>query len=133
MTGQMDGQIRDLLDRSMRAYAEREARWWKNDRRGRWVVLEPSPARLLKDCPPHIREYLDLITERRGRRFSSLSRARAFAHEIGGEVRRWRRRTYRRYLGRKFTATWRYETNPWARVTRNMPLWGGWMLDKEDL
>lgn len=133
MTGQMDGQIREMLDRSVRAYSAREAEWWKNDRRGRWVVLEPGPGRLLKGSPQRIRDYLDVISERRGRRFSSLSRARAFARKIGGEVHRWRRHMHRRYMGRKVKATWRYETNPWARVQRHMPLWGGWLPDKEDL
>lgn len=130
MEGRMDGQIRELLDKSFRAYSDREAKWWKNDRRGRWVVLEPGPGRLLKDSPQHVREYIDLVTEQRGRRFSSLSRARAFAREIGGKVRRWRRHMHRSYMGRKVKATWRYETNPWARATRNMPLCG-WLPDKE--
>jgi hypothetical protein len=107
-----------MLDKSLRAYSAREAKWWKNDRHGRWVVLEPC-------------EYVDVITSQRGRRFSSLSQARSFAREIGGEVRRWRRHMYRRYLGRKVKATWRYETNPWARATRNMSLWGCWMSNKE--
>ena len=131
MGGQMDTQIREMLDKSFRTYADREAKWWKNDRHGRWVVLEPGSGRLLKDSPQHVREYIDLVTEQRGRRFSSLSRARAFAREIGGKVRRWHRHMHRCYMGRKVKATWRYETNPWARATRNMPLWGGWLPDKE--
>lgn len=130
MGGQMDGQIREMLDKSFRTYAAREAQWWKNDRRGRWVVLEPGLGRRLKNSPQHIREYIDAITERRGRRFSSLSRARAFAREIGGDVRRWRRHMHRRYMGRKVKATWRYETNPWARAARQMPMLSCWLPDE---
>lgn len=119
----MDGHVKELLDKGMRAHVESERAWWKNDRRGRWVVLEPGPGRLLDDSPQHVRDYVDAITDRRGRRFSSLARARAFARQIGGEVRHWRRQMVRRVGGRKFKATWKYETNPWARATRHMPLW----------
>ena len=131
MSPEVRPEIRELLDRALRAHSDREARWWKNDRRGRWVVLEPGPGRLLRDAEPHVREYLDLIAERRGRRFSSLSRARSFAREIGSEVRRWHRHMVRRYRGRKVRATWRYETNPWARAVRHMPLWGSWVPDED--
>jgi hypothetical protein len=127
----MEGRTRELLDEALRAHTEYERQWWKNDRRGRWVVIEPGPGRLLKGSPERVREYVDAITEQRGRRFSSLSRARAFAREIGGVVRRWRRHMNRRYMGRNVKAAWRYETNPWARVARHMPTWGCWLPDKD--
>lgn len=95
-----------LLDEGLRAHLAYERLWWSHDRRGRWVVLEPGPGRRLRGAPRHVREYADLVTERRGRRFSSLSRARAFARAVGGEVLRWRCRM------------WRRETNPWSRATR---------------
>lgn len=120
---EMEGRTRELLDRTLRSHTEYERAWWKSDRRGRWVVLEPGPGRLLKGSPRHLREYVDAITEQRGRRFSSLSRARAFAREVGGEVRRWRRRMDRRSMSRRVKVTWRYETNPWERVARHQPLW----------
>jgi len=116
----------EKFEKAFRACADRESAWWKNDRRGRWVVLEPSAGSFLGDVPAHVREYVDAVTERRGRRFASLGRARAFAREIGGEVRHWRRQMTRRVpaLKLKVRATWKYETNPWARVSRQMPgLW----------
>jgi hypothetical protein len=128
---ELEGDMRKLFDRSLRDYTARENAWWKQDRRGRWVVLEPGPGRLLKGSPRHIRDYVDAIMEQRGRRFSSLSRARAFAREVGGVVRRWRRHMHRCVLGRNVKATWLYETNPWARATRDMPLLGCWLPDKE--
>jgi len=123
---EMDGGTRKLLDEAMRAHVERERAWWKNDRRGRWVVLEPGPGRLLSGSPRHVRDYVDAITPQRGRRFSSLSRARAFARRIGGEVRRWRRQMPRRAGGRSYKAAWRYETNPWKAIADRLPLslWG---------
>jgi hypothetical protein len=107
----MEGHMRELFDKSLRAYTERERAWWTQDRRGRWVVLEPGPGRLLKDSPRHVRDYVDAITAQRGRRFSSLSRARAFAREVGGEVRRWQRRMRGR-------GPWRTVTNPWERAVK---------------
>jgi hypothetical protein len=79
-------------------------------------VLEPGPGRLLKDSPQHIRDYVDAITEQRGRRFSSLSRARRFARSMGSVVRRWQRKMPRR-------GPWRLVTNPWERAVRHVPLW----------
>jgi len=112
----MEDHVRELLDKSLRSYTERERAWWKQDRRGRWVVLEPGPGRLLKDSPQRIRDYVDAITEQRGRRFSSLSRARAFAREVDGVVRRWKRQMPGR-------GPWRRTTNPWEGATRCLPLW----------
>lgn len=115
----MEGQLKKLLDRSLHAYTERERRWWKQDFRGRWVVLEPGPGRLLRDSPQHLRDYINAISDQRGRRFSSLSRARAFAREVGGVVRRWRRQMPKR-------GPWHRVTNPWARAADWSPLalWG---------
>ena len=104
-----------LLDKSMHAHIERERAWKTPDRQGRWVVLERGPGRLLRDAPRHVRDYIDAITEIRGRRFSSLSRARAFAREIDGVVRRWRRQMPRR-------GPWRLVTNPWERAGQWMSL-----------
>lgn len=110
--------MRQLLEAAQSAAVERELQWWRSDPSGRWVVLEPGPGRLLKEAPRDVREYVDVVTEQRGRRFSSLSRARAFARHVGGEVRRWRRRMNRRYMGRNVEVPWQRETNPWARATR---------------
>ena len=111
----MEGQFGEMLDKALRTHTEYERGWWKQDRRGRWVVLEPGPGRLLKGSPRHIRDYVDAIMEQRGRRFSSLSRARAFAREVGGVVRRWRRQMPKR-------GPWRRVTNPWERVAQQSPL-----------
>lgn len=115
----VEGQLKEQLAKSLHAYTERERRWWKQDQRGRWVVLEPGPGRLLKDSPRHIRDYVDAISDQRGRRFSSLSRARAFAREIGGAVRRWRRLMPKR-------GPWHRVTNPWQLAANWAPmaLWG---------
>jgi hypothetical protein len=88
----MRNDVLDLqLDNALARYVERESAWQKHDRRGRWVVLEVGIGRYLKDTSATMRQYVDAITPRRGRRFSSLSRARAFANRVGGIVRHWRR------------------------------------------
>lgn len=114
----MEGPFKERFDKALRTHTEYERQWWKNDRRGRWVVLEPGPGRLLKSSPRRIRDYVDAIMEQRGRRFSSLSRARAFAREVGGVVRRWNRQMPKR-------GPWRRVTNPWERVAAraSMRLW----------
>lgn len=120
--------VRELLDEAFRAYLDYERLWWTHDRRGRWVVLEPGPGRRLDGAARDLREFVDAATEIRGRRFSSLSRARAFARRVGGEVRRWRRRMSRRCLGHNVSVAWRIETNPWASATRSvaaLPYLGG--------
>ena len=119
----LTGEAKKLLDKSLRDYQAHEAAWWKNDRRGRWVVLEPGPGRLLNDSPKHVREYVDAIVPQRGRRFRSLSRARAFAREVGGVVRRWHREMPRRVGQKKFKAEWQYETNPWKSAVKPV----GWI------
>jgi hypothetical protein len=103
-----------LFDKGLRAYMAREAAW-RAHRRGRWVVLERGPGRLLRETPRHVRDYVDAITEIRGRRFSSLSHARAFAREVGGVVRRWRRQMPQR-------GPWRLTTNPWEHAVRSLSL-----------
>ena len=80
------------FEASIVAFAARERAWMSSDRRGRWVVLEAGIGRLLKDAEASTRRYVDAVVERRARRFSSLSRARAFANQVGGVVRRWRRK-----------------------------------------
>lgn len=115
---QMEHGARVLFDEGQRAHVEYELQWWRSDRRGRWVVLEPRPGRWLEGVPRHVREYADALIAQRGRRFSSLSRARAFARSVGGEVRRWRRCLNRCYMGRNMEVAWLRETNPWMRVVR---------------
>lgn len=107
----MEGKFGELFDKVLRSHTEYERAWWQQRRRGRWAVLEPGPGRLLKDAPRHVRDHVDAITEHRGRRFSSLSRARAFAREVGGVVRRWQRQMPGR-------GPWRRVTNPWERAVR---------------
>ncbi len=88
----MSGDTKQLLDAAVSKYAEHEHVWTPHDQRGRWVVLEVGIGRHLKDASVDARRYADAVSERRARRFSSLSRARAFAHQVGGVVRHWRRR-----------------------------------------
>jgi len=80
----------ELMINSFEKFAAKEAAWSRSDSHGRWVVLERGPGHLLRDSPRWMRDYVDAITPRRGRRFASLSRARAFAREVHGIVRRWR-------------------------------------------
>ena len=112
----MEDRHRELMEKSFQAYAAREDAWWRQNRRGRWVVLEPGPGRLLKGSPRHIRDYVDANMEQRGRRFSSLSRARAFAREVSGVVRRWKRQMPKR-------GPWRHITNPWEFALKRTTLW----------
>jgi hypothetical protein len=79
------------LDEMADAFANRERAWLPHDRRGRWVVIEPGAGRHLPNLPRHERRLIDRMTPRRGRRFSSLSQARAFARSVGGKVFHWRR------------------------------------------
>ena len=80
------------MDASIDKRVAADMEWLHHDQHGRWVVLEPGVGRLLKGSPPRVRDYVDAVTERRARRFSSLSRARKFAQRVGGVIRRWRRR-----------------------------------------
>lgn len=79
------------LDEIVDAFAERERIWLQHNPRGRWAVLEAGAGRYLTGSPRHIRQVADDATPRRVRRFSSLSRARAFARFVGGDVIHWRR------------------------------------------
>jgi len=87
----MSNDFKGLFEKALQDHAAYETAWRVHDRRGRWVVLEAGPGRHLRELPRHVRDYVDAVTSRRGRRFSSLSRARAFAREVGGELLRWRR------------------------------------------
>ena len=105
----MNESIATQWPQMLSAYVGRDLMWSKQSRRGRWMVIEPALSELcdLRDLPASVRATLDAGTERRGRRFSSLSRARAFARLIGGRVeRRGRRR-------------WRH-VSPWERASRHL-------------
>ena len=104
----MNAVLAHQLDRMADAFAKRESAWIPHDRRGRWVVLEPGAGRHLKDSPRAMRRHVNDLTPRRGRRFSSLSRARAFARSVGGTVHRWKRTAPSGNL-------WRRES-PWERA-----------------
>jgi hypothetical protein len=110
----MECEVHKLLNISSAAYVEREEAWRAHDRRGRWVVIEPGVGRLLTGERRSLRRYVDAVTPKRGRRFSSLSRARAFARQVGGTVQRWRRQMPQ--------GTWRRE-DPWDRARQSMD-WG---------
>jgi len=73
----LPGEWLRMIDSAAANAIDRDRLWVGSARRGRWVVVE--------------RGY-----PRRGRRFSSLSRARRFARRVGGVVRRWRSREWRR-------------------------------------
>jgi hypothetical protein len=89
------------------AHVERDLAWTQQSRRGRWMVIEPELSHLcdLRDLPTSVRATIDAAVERRGRRFSSLSRARAFARSVGGRVERRGRRRWR-------------NVSPWERASR---------------
>lgn len=107
-------QVRAMIDDLAADFARRELAWLPSDRRGRWVVLESGAGRLLRDSPAAIRRRVDRMTPRRVRRFSSLSRARSFAHQVGGTVHRWRRTA----PGGGVWQRW----SPWQWATRNSGL-----------
>lgn len=100
----MEGWIQDALA----AHIAHEASWLPHDHRGRWVVIEPGAGRFLRTLPRALRSEVDELTPRRARRFSSRARARAFAREVGGDVRHWRRRPPSGSL-------WRRQS-PWQRA-----------------
>jgi len=106
----MNGAFEELLEKTLSRQAARDLSWHDDDDRGRWLVLERGPGHLLRGVPKHIRDRIDAQTPRYARRFSSLSRARAFAREMGGEVRRCRRHM------------WKPMTNPWGSALRRL----GW-------
>jgi hypothetical protein len=104
------------MDASIDKRVAADMEWLHHDQHGRWVVLEPGVGRLLKSSPTSVRAYVDAVTDRRARRFSSLSRARKFARKIGGVVRHWRRRPPSRMGLRR---AWRRE-GVWERARRSM-------------
>jgi hypothetical protein len=89
---------------------QRDRAWLPHDRRGRWVVVEPGAGHYMTSSPRDVRRVAELATPRRARRFSSLSRARAFARSVDGTVRRWRRAP-------PGGGIWRRES-PWQWATR---------------
>ena len=114
--------IADATAQMMRAAVDglvaADMEWTRQDRHGRWVVIERGVGALLKDSPPSVREYVDGVTSYRARRFSSLSRARKFAQKVDGIVRRWRRRPPARGGGGKFRRVWRRQ-GPWERALQS--------------
>jgi hypothetical protein len=103
----MNERIDDLWREMLSAQVSRDLMWTKQSRRGRWVVVEPSLA--LPGSPPNVRAIIAAVSERRGRRFSSLSRARAFARQVDGRVVRWRSRSWR-------------HISPWERAAKHAGL-----------
>jgi len=106
------------LEEAAASQVAQERQWWTHDRRGALggaragsgaVSHEVSPT------APRLRRRHHRAAALRGKRFSSLSRARAFARKIGGKVRRWRRKM----PGRE---PWRSEMNPWAAASVPMGL-----------
>jgi hypothetical protein len=87
----MNNTLTEQLDAEIAARVARDHAWLPHDRRGRYLVFEAGAGRHLRGEPVVIRQIVDAASERRARRFSSLSRARAFAREVGGTVHRWRR------------------------------------------
>ena len=122
MAGDLDNyrvdDVMPLLKLALDMYTERENAWRARDQRGRWVVLEPGPGRYLTGERRALRDHVDAMTSQRGRRFRSLSRARAFARQIGGKVQHWRRQMPRR-------GKWQIE-DPWDRARQSMH-WGTWL------
>lgn len=107
-----DESWKPMFDRAIARHAASERAWLSSDHRGRWVVMEPGAGHYLKDCSKLVRQYADAATPRRGRRFSSLSRARAFARLIGSNVRRWRNTP-------PSGGIWR-RVSPWGWATANV-------------
>ena len=68
----IDSVLHHMMADMMTGHVAGNNEWLKQDTKGRWVV----------------------IAGQHGRRFSSLSRARAFASKVGGKVQRWRRRAW---------------------------------------
>lgn len=99
------------LDTLVADYTRRERAWLPHDHRGRWVVIEPGAGHHMTGSPKEVRRIADLATPRRARRFSSLSRARAFARSVKGTVFRWRRTA-------PSGQGWAIES-PWQRAMRS--------------
>jgi hypothetical protein len=103
----LNEQLDDLWREALSAQVSRDLMWTKQSRRGRWVVVEPAPA--LPGQLPHVRAIVAAVSERRGRRFSSLSRARAFARQVDGRVVHWRAQHWKRI-------------SPWQRAAKHAGL-----------
>jgi len=99
------------IDFSIALHIERDRAWTRHDRRGRWVVVEAMPSRYLAGAPRHVRDLVDARFKPRGRRFSSLSRARSFARLVGGTIERWRRSYQRNGYRRRWE-----RVSPWQLV-----------------
>ena len=108
----MNEALAQQIDAGLAAHLERERDWLPHDRRGRWLVIEPGPGHLLHDQPRWMRDLVDAVSERRARRFSSLSRARAFARRVGGTLAHWRRTP-------PSGGQWR-RVSPWDRAIRRV-------------
>jgi hypothetical protein len=104
--------MQEQLDAAIAEYVANERAWLPHDHRGRWVVLEPGAGRYLSDSPRALRRYIDAITPRRARRFSSLSRARTFARRVGGTVHHWRQTP-------PSGGTWQRQS-PWQRAIKGI-------------
>jgi hypothetical protein len=87
----VNASLAERMDADAAAAVERDRAWLPHDRHGRYLVLEAGSGRYLRGEPKIIRQIADAASDRRARRFSSLSRARAFARQVGGTVHRWRR------------------------------------------
>jgi hypothetical protein len=103
----MNERLDDLWREVLSAQVSRDLMWTKQSRRGRWAVVEPAPT--LPGSPPNVRAIVAAVSERRGRRFSSLSRARAFARQVDGRVVHWRARHWKRI-------------SPWQRAAKHAGL-----------
>jgi hypothetical protein len=67
-----------LIEASIADYVNRERVWLPQNRRGRWVVIEPGAGYYMTSSPKDVRRIADRATPRRARRFSSLSQSTAF-------------------------------------------------------
>lgn len=119
----MNESLWKMLDASITQFVDRERAWHPRDRRGRWGVIEPGAGRHLRGSPPHVRQIADDASRRRARRFSSLSRARAFARQVGGDVFRWRRTP-------PSGGVWGRES-PWQRALTTAS-WVRWLTHEEE-
>lgn len=112
----------EWFEKGLAKFMKREKAWLAREVRGRWMVVEPGPGRHLKGASQHLRRWIDLATPRRVRRFTSLSRARAFAREFGSEVQRWRRPTKGR--ARVRVGIWQHAVQQFhGRQTAAWDLW----------
>ena len=100
----MNAALADATRATLAAQVAADLTWTHQSRHGRWMVVEPGISSDLRELPRDMRERIDARIPHRGRRFSSLSRARAFARLVGGHVERRGRRRW-------------FSVSPWERVT----------------